>query len=150
MDACQQIQRLMWQLTDIDQVMWMQKMKTSGLQVVDNEIRYVEIVAWRDLNEVVVNLLRANKQRMKDTLMVNLLQSVDGLEMINSGLIRSGGQIKFAKNSNPMYKVNSTQTKKNKIEQGHSMSVVDSRREIQYTTDCILEENIKFTKFSNL
>lgn len=32
----------MWQLTDIDQMKWMQKMKTIGPQVVDNEILYVE------------------------------------------------------------------------------------------------------------
>ncbi|XP_059073530.1 uncharacterized protein LOC131874259 [Cryptomeria japonica] len=82
--------------------------------------------------------------------MANLLQFVDGLDMINNGWIKSFGQIKFAKNSNLVQKVNCTETKKKKIEQDHSMQVVDSRREIQSIADCILEEQTEITQCSNL
>lgn len=58
---------------------------------------------------------------MKDALMANLLWSIDGVKMINSGWIRSIGQIKFTKDSNLVQKVNNTETKKKKTELGHSM-----------------------------
>lgn len=82
--------------------------------------------------------------------MEKLLQSIDGLEMISNGWIRSTGNIMFAKNRNHVQKVSYKETKKKKTMQVHSMQVVDSRREIKSTADCILEKKIEITKDSNL
>lgn len=76
--------------------------------------------------EVGVDLVWVSRQRMKKTLMANLLQMVDGLEVIDRGRISSIGQIKLTKLSNSA--------------QSHSMQVFNPRREIK-SNSCQISED---------